>query len=123
MSNKIFPIPTATPFIDKNVSSTDFSQTWQMYFKAIGDDLLTANIISNSRDNKNMKYVVNGNMCACSYYVESASTSDITISLPYTAALAFDIENVIYPPNTTSIIIPANKQYLRFWYIVSFKTN
>lgn len=121
MSNKLFPIPVATPIIDRSASNTDFSLIWQMYFKAIGDDALTANLISNSTDNKNFKYVVNANMCLCTYYVETASTSAIKINLPYTAALAFDIGSTIYPPNTKEITIPANTQYVRFWYIVSFK--
>jgi hypothetical protein len=121
MSNKLFPVPVATPIIDRALNPNNFNITWQMYFKAIGDDLLTANIAYNSANNSNFKYVVNANLCICTYYVETASDKDIVITLPYTSLLAFDIDGLVLPPKTKTITIPAGTTYLRFWYIVQFK--
>ena len=119
MSNKIFPMPVGTPFSERSTPS-QFTLPWSIYFKALGDDLLAANIAYNLPANNNFKYVLNGNACFCTYYTQSPSINPISLQLPYQASLAFDINGVVYTPSSTYITIPANASYLHFWYIVNF---
>lgn len=136
MSTNLMPIPTGTPITVQG--SNGFTMPWERYFKALGDDLLTANSISYLGDstklstvdyslpryaklkpdiNTNLQYVVNGNLCLCTYYAETPVSTDVVLKLPFTAALAFDINGFLYLPGSVTVTIPAMTQYVRFWYI------
>lgn len=117
--NHTFPIPVQTPPLADDKRS--FSEAWLRFFKGVSDDLVTACLPSNAKETQALKYVVNGNLCFATYWVETPGTADIQIKLPFTALFAFDINGVVYPPNTTVITIPGNTQYLRFYFVCSFK--
>lgn len=116
MSQSLFPIPVATPIQTKEDGS-GFSITWQRYFKAIGDDLMDANIIKNSAAQAAFKYVLNANVCFCNW-ASTALGADTVIALPFPAALPFEAFGTIYPAGTTQITIPSANTFDQFFYIV-----
>ena len=101
-------------------SPNAFALPYAKYLKAIGDDLLTANKAVNDSTTKDFKYVINANICFFTYFVANVSVSDIAITLPYTALLAFDVNGVVYAPGTKIITIPANTAYVHGWYVCNF---
>jgi hypothetical protein len=118
MSNKIMPMPVDTPVIDRNATNA-LTVPWQMYLKALGDDALSANMAVNARETRSFKYVVNGCLVYCVYYqVQPQAEQEVT--LPYTALLAFQVLDVVYPPGTKTVVIPANTEYLDFQFVAQF---
>ena len=116
---KVFPIPVNTPFADQT-NKNNFNITWMNYLKTIGDSLIQSSQVSNAT-NTSFKYVLNGCMVICNYYVTTPVATAIQITLPYVSLLAFEVDGTIYPPNTKSITIPANKQFLQFMYLVNLQ--
>ena len=117
MSKNLFPIPVNTPLFDSN--TRNISPPWMLYFKAMGDDLITANIATNIPTNPNFKYVVNGNTIFCTYYVTTLPATDAIIQLPYTSLLAFDVNGQIYSPGTKTITILKSINYVHFWFVAN----
>lgn len=111
----IFPIPVNTPLIDSQ-NKQSLSYPWLQFLKTVGDYAVTSSVLKNSSNN-NFKYVLNGNLCICNYYVQTAGTSDLTIDLPYTSLCAFECLSVVYPPNSTKITIPSGITFTQFEYI------
>ena len=109
----VFPAPIDTPVTVKE-NPRAFSDTWNRYFKAISDTLLQAFAVLNSKETKSFKYVINGNLMHAVYYVDTAPTADIAISLPFPSLLAFNIGETIYAPGTKSVVVPAGTTYLAF---------
>ena len=109
----IFPAPIDTPVTVKE-NPRAFSDTWNRYFKAISDTLLQTFAVLNAKETKSFKYVINGNLMHAVFYVETATTADIVISLPFPSLLAFNIGDIVYAPGTKSVVIPAGTTYLAF---------
>ena len=117
MSQNLFPIPVATPIQSKE-SGTGFTIAWQKYLKAIGDDLLAANIIKDSAGQAAFKYVLNANACFCNWAPTAALGAATVVALPFTAALPFEVFGAVYPAGTTEITIPATSVFAQFFYII-----
>lgn len=117
MSQNLFPIPVATPFQSKE-SGSGFTITWQRYFKAIGDDLMDANIVKDSVNQKAFKYVLNANACFCNWAPSAALGVPAVVSLPFTSALPFSAFGTVYPAGTTQITIPGASAFEQFFYII-----
>lgn len=115
MSNNLFPIPAATSVM----SSNTFTDVWMRYFKAIGDDLLTANRLVQTNAPK-CQYTVNGNRCDMVY--ETSTPVETTVKLPFPPAAAFvvvtDVGSTWYPSTVKTITIPGTALYAQFWYLV-----
>lgn len=117
MSQNLFPIPVATPFQSKE-SGSGFTITWQRYFKAIGDDLMEANLIKDSADQKPFKYVLNANLCVCNWAPSAALGVPVVVKLPFTSALPFEAFGVVYSTGTIQITIPGDSAFHQFFYII-----
>jgi hypothetical protein len=117
MSQRLFPIPVATPIQSKETGS-DFAITWQRYFKAIGDDLMEANLVKDSADQRALKYVLNANICFCNWAPIAPLGIDTVVALPFTAALPFQAFGTVYPAGATEITIPSASTFEQFFYIV-----
>lgn len=143
MSDALFPIPTDTPVSDDpKFGALKFGMIWNRFFKAIGDDLLAANIVRNlpvtsitspvvpdvtaatlKAAATAFKFTLNATRCEVTYYNTTPLAAPLVVNLPYTAALAFDIAGTIYAPETTSVTIPAATSYLRFWFVAKSVRN
>lgn len=143
MSQNLNPLPIDTPISDEpKFSALKFGAIWNLFLKAMSDDMLAANIVNNLASSsitspvaptvtqtvlnataRAFKYTLHANRCEVTYYNETPLTDPLIVNLPYTAALAFDIDGVIQPPLTKSITIPANTGYIRFWYVVQATRN
>lgn len=143
MSQALFPIPTDTPVSDDpKFGPLRFGAIWLRFWKAISDDMLAANIVNNLPVTSitspvepdvtkavlraaalAFKFTLNANRVECTYYNTTPLTVPLTLNLPYTAALAFDIAGTVYEPATLSVTIPANIGYVRFWYIAQAVRN
>lgn len=134
MSKALFPIPVTTPIM-QNAGGNQFSIAWQKYLKAVGDDLLTANLVKDVTElvqdpnfpldptkkisvNTGLKYTVNANICACTFDKQLAADKELV--LPYTSLLGFAVGSTVYPAGTKRIIIPASTAFVQFWYVVDF---
>lgn len=115
---QVFPAPIDTP-ARSTADKRFFSDVWNRYFKAVGDTLLQAFSVRNSRETKSFKYVLNANLLVAVYYVDTASTADQIIELPFPSLLAFNIGSTVYPPNTRSVLVPAGTVYLTFTAVVN----
>ena len=131
----LFPAPADTPISDDSKYSwLRFGTTWMRYLKALGDMLLESLLVQNTPATsvtgagltqlqintaaKAFKYTLNGNVVFVTYYREdTAPTVPLTVQLPYTAKLAFDIQGTVYPAGTKQISIPATTGYTRFWFV------
>ncbi len=113
----VFPAPIDTP-----TTATDkrfFSDPWNRYFKALGDQLMQMFSVKNSQQSKNFKYVVNGCLLVAVYYSTTPLAADLTVTLPLPSLLAFDINGTVYAPNTSQVSIPAGTTYLTFTAVVN----
>jgi len=136
MSKQLFPIPVTTPIM-QNAGGNQFSITWQKYLKAVGDDLLTANLVKDVTEQvqdpnfpsdptkkisvpTGLKYTINANICACTF--DKTLAFDKEIILPYVSLLAFKVDSVLYPAGTKRITVPASTAFVQFWYIVDFNS-
>ncbi len=117
MSQNLFPIPVATPIQSKD-GGTGFTITWQRYFKAIGDDLMEANIVKDSADQKPFKYVLNANLCVCNWAPSAPLGASAVVKLPFTSALPFEAFGTVYPAGTVRIAIPGDSAFHQFFYII-----
>lgn len=147
MSEALFPVPVDQPLSDEpKYAGLKFGMVFQRFLKAISDDMLAANIVNNLAPTsivspvvpdmtqaqlnaiaKSVKYTLNANRCDVTYYNTEPLTVPLVINLPYTAALAFDIDGTVYAPTTATLVkqvtIPANTGYVRFWYVVQATRN
>lgn len=129
----VFPVPVETPISDESKhSGIRFGMIWMRFFKALSDDLLAATVVNNSATStvtapalteiqraaaaRAFKWVLNGNVCLVTY--DNTTSPALTVQLPFTALLAFDVDGVRYPAGTKSIEIKAGTSYIQFWYIV-----
>lgn len=136
MSKQLFPIPVTTPIM-QNAGGNQFGITWQKYLKAIGDDLLTANLVKDVTEqvqdpnfpldptkkitvNTGLKYTINANICACTF--EATLTANKVLRLPYVSLLGFSVDSTVYPAGTKQVTIPAGTGFTQFWYIVDFSS-
>lgn len=131
MSKNLFPIPVTTPIM-QDAGGNQFGITWQKYLKSVGDDLLTANRLVTSYETtpdpdnagkvikkaNGLKYTVNGNVCFCAVELPNADGTQIT--LPYTSAVAFQVQSTVFPAGTKFITIPSGVPFCQFWYFVDF---
>lgn len=115
--NFSFPLPVQTPFVDSK-DDRNFSITWERFFKAVSDDLIDATLVKNSKT-PGCKYVLNGNICACTYYVIDPVAADVKVALPFPALLAFQAGVSVYPPGTTTVVIPAGSAFEQFWFVAA----
>lgn len=129
MSKNLIPIPVGNPVLD---NPNAFNIAWQKYLKAIGDDLLTANLVKNVTEqipdpnnpskmitvNTGLQYTINANICACVF--NKQLVADKVIALPYPSLLAFEFNGAVLPAGTKNITVPVAVQFLQFWYIVDF---
>lgn len=149
MSDALFPIPVETPVSDDpKFGALRFGAIWMRFWKAMSDDMLAAQIVNNlpvssitsplpdpagttqaqiNAAARAFKYTLNANRCEVTYYNEAPLTVPLVVNLPYTAALAFDIDGVMYTPTSSTLIkqitIPANTGYTRFWYVIQTTRN
>lgn len=110
-------MPEGTPIFD---SSKSISISWNMYWKAIGDTALNATIVRSTNANKNLKYVLNGNLCICNYYTTSPSPTPLSLQLPFISALPFEVNGTIYIAGTSTIEVPSNLEFVQFMYVIAF---
>lgn len=113
-------MPEGTPIFN---STKDISISWNMYWKSMGDTLMTASSVKRSSTNTNLKYVLNGNQCTCNYYNTTPPTSAFELTLPFPSALPFKVNDDIYMANTSKITLPGNTQFVQFMYIIAFDIN
>ena len=120
MSKNIIGMPANSPLMQ---TATQLSMPWMKYLKALGDDALTANKLSNSASSNSFKYTINANICFYVYSVNELPSADVEITLPYTALTAFEFNGAIYQAGTKKVIIPASKSFLQGWYMIDFNNN
>lgn len=128
----VFPVPVETPISDDpKTSGLRFGMIWMRFLKAISDDLLAAGVVNNTPTSsvtapalsdvqraaaaRAFKWVLNANLCLVTY--DNTESPALTVRLPFTALLAFDIDGTRYPAGTREVTIPAGTSYIRFWFI------
>lgn len=116
MSNNVFPVPSDTPFITQK-GDTFFGDVWNRFFKYLGDDVVGMSLARNARNTK-LKYVMLGCLCYCVWY-DPTNTAAVTLDLPFTSLLAFDVDGTIYAPGTTQITTASS--YATFTFVANFK--
>lgn len=132
MTKNLFPIPVGTPITD---SPNQFSITWQKYLKAMGDDLLLGNKVSqqmepdpsdiDSRTGNpklkptGMQFVPNGCMIAC-VFQRPAGSVRTDFALPFPAALPFEALGAVQATGTNRLTIPVGTAFCQFWYIAAW---
>jgi hypothetical protein len=146
MSQNLFPLPIDTPISDDPKWPVKFGAVWNRFLKAIGDDMLAANIVNNAKVTditspttstvtqvvlndaaKAFKYTLNANRCEVTYHNVAPLSVPLVINLPYTAALTFDVLGVMYAPTPSApikaVTIPPTIGYVRFWYVIQTTRN
>lgn len=136
MSLNLFPLPIDTPISDDSKwPGLKLGNVWNRFFKAISDDLLSANIANDlpatsvsaagltdpqlAAAARAFKYILNANLCFVTYSVDAALSVPAVFRLPFSALLPFDFGGDAQPAGAKSITIPAGTAYLRFWYVVN----
>lgn len=113
MSKALFPIPVDTPIL---ATPSQFSPTWQRFFKSLSDDLLAA---SRSNVSGKLTWTLNGN-AVFGVFQDPAPGAAVDVALPLASKLPFEALGTVYPAGTKTITIPAGTAFCQFWFIAAW---